>query len=100
MREGNLKTWHMIVALAIQLILGGMFAGSISSDVKAHDRQLQSQGADIKRLDNEGPSVWRTSVRFNDKEAEQVKRELEALRSELQSQRAILIRIEAQGRNN
>lgn len=99
MKEGTLKIWHMIVALAVQLIVGGMFAGSISADVKAHERQISVNAADIKRMDNEGPAVWRTSVRFSDKEADQMKRELEALRAELQSQRAILVRIEAQGRN-
>ncbi|MGC3961322.1 MAG: hypothetical protein QM813_26365 [Verrucomicrobiota bacterium] len=96
MKEGNVKVWHLILTVAVQLVIGGIWAGQMGSAVQAHEKRLSAAESDVKRMDNDGPAVWRNSLRFSDKEAEQVKRDLEAMRAEMQSQRQILVRIEAQ----
>jgi hypothetical protein len=96
MKEGQLKVWHLILTVAVQLVIGGVWAGQISGDVRSHEKRIVANEADIKRMDNDGPAIWRNSLRFSDKEAEQVKRDIEAMRNDLAMQRALLVRIEQQ----
>lgn len=99
MNDKTLKLWQLVLTVAIQLIVGGIWAGAIGADVRQHGKTLTTLEGDVKRMDNEGPSVWRNTLRFSDKEADQVKRDLEAMRAEMQTQRQILVRIEQQLKN-
>lgn len=92
----QLKVWHLVGGIVAQLILVGIFLGVLSSKVDAHDIKIKENATDIKRIDTDGPSVWKTSVRFSDKEAEQVRRSLDALQSDMKQLRDTMVRIEAQ----
>lgn len=94
------KLWHLLltalIAIIAPIVTITLWAGEMKSDVRNHEKVLAVVVSDIKRMDNDGPAIWRNTMRFSDEQAKELKRDVEQVKNEVQSQRQILIRIEQQ----